>query len=161
RGLPPFCMRCGEPATVVKHKRFSWGPGWLVVLLLVGAVCFGPLFWIAIILNLILLTRMRVAVPLCERHRNHWLTVELVLFGGIGMLVLLFCATVVLFVTTRGPDDPQIEVAGWFCAGTIAFFVAMLFPAAILQTRVIQAAEITNRSITLTGVAKEFVRMVE
>src|SRR6266403_4139748 len=34
-GLPPFCMRCGEPATLVKHKRFSWGPGWAVALLAV------------------------------------------------------------------------------------------------------------------------------
>ncbi len=36
-----------------------------------------------------------------------------------------------------------------------------LFPAAILQKRVIHPTEITNQSITLTGVAKEFVRMVE
>jgi len=160
-GLPPFCMRCGEPATLVKHKRFSWGPGWAVALLAVGALCFGPLFWVALILIPLLLKKMRVPVPLCERHRNHWLPLQIVLFGGIGVVVLLVCSTIVLVVTTSGPGEREAQLVGGLCLGTVAFLVAMLVPAAILQTRVIRPIEITYGSITLTSVANEFAQRVK
>jgi hypothetical protein len=158
--LPPSCMRCGAPATLAKEKMFFWGPNWLLTLLLVGLVCFGPLFWIAIILNLILLKRMRIPVTLCERHRNHWLLLQVLLFGGIGILALLSFTTVVLVVTTRGPRDPQGELVIGIGVATVVVLLAVVFPAAILQTRVIRPTEITKDSITLIGVADVYVCMV-
>jgi hypothetical protein len=158
--LPPSCMRCGAPATLAKQKTFFWGPKWLLTLLLVGAVCFAPLFGIAIILNLILLKRMRIWVTLCEGHRNHWLPLRILLFSGIGILALLSFTTIVLFKTTRGPGDPRGELGFGFGVATVAFLLAMVFSAAFLQTRVIRPAEITEDSITLTGVADVYVCMV-
>ncbi len=160
--LPPSCMRCGAPATLARYKTFSWGPDWLLALLLIGALCFGPLFWVAIILNVILLERMRVPIPLCEKHRNHWRPLQVVLYGGIGLVALSSFATIVLCVTARGPHDSQgllsIEFGIMFGVGTLLLLVAMVFLAAILQVRVIRATHITSQSITLTGVAEEFAR---
>lgn len=154
--LPPFCMRCGEPAALVKQKKFSWGPGWVMILLGAGALCSGPLFLVALILVPFLLKQMRVPVPLCDRHRNHWLPLQIVLFGGIAVVALTFFLAVILFVTAEGPGDRKTDLAGLFCVGTFAALLIMLFPAAILQTTVIRPTEITSDRITLRSVAKEF-----
>src|SRR5262245_27985929 len=105
--LPPFCMRCGAPAALVKYKRFSWGPGWVVALLATGAIGSGPLFLFALILIPILLKRKGVAVPLCQRHRNHWLPLQVVLYGGLGVLAALFSTAVLLWALAEGPADPK------------------------------------------------------
>ena len=157
--LPPICMRCGEPATLVRQKRFSWGPGWVLLLLFVSVIL-PLLFWVALIVNARLLKKMWVPVPLCERHRNHWLALQVVLFGGLAILALLFCATIVLWGIMPEPTQGELSLAGWFCFATVTFLVIMVFPAAILQTKVIRPTEITDQSITLTSVAKEFVHRV-
>jgi uncharacterized paraquat-inducible protein A len=63
--LPFYCMRCGEPASIRRRKRFSWCPQWVLVL-----VVFFTLP--GIIVALILTKRMIVLAPLCANHRNHW-----------------------------------------------------------------------------------------
>jgi hypothetical protein len=158
--LPPLCIRCGEPATCVKKKTFTWGPDWLLILLFVS-ICFGPLFWVALILNLVVRKRMKVPVPLCQKHRNHWLPLQVVLFGGIGLVVLLFTTVVILLLTATHPNSPNIPLAGWFALGTLLTLVIVLFPAAILQKRVIRATLITDYGIWLRGVASEFSDTVE
>jgi phosphoglycerol transferase MdoB-like AlkP superfamily enzyme len=159
--LPSVCMGCGEPASLIKNKRFSWGPGWVMALLIVGAVCVGPLFWVAFILIPFFLKRMLVPVPLCERHRNHWLPLQILLFGGIAVVAVLLCLTITLIVIYSGARSPRWELVLWSGYGTIGFLVAMIFPAAVLQTRVIRPIEITDQRITLANVAKDFVFMVQ
>jgi hypothetical protein len=159
--LPSLCMRCGQPATLVKEKTFSWGPGWAMVLLAAGMLCSGPLILAALILILVLLKRMRVPVPLCDRHRHHWRALQVLLYGGTTIVALLLCTTIVLFIVTGRSHEPGAQLGGWFCFATIVFLVAMLFPAAVMQTRVIRPIEITDRSITLINVAEPFVQIVE
>lgn len=159
--LPPFCMRCGVASTLVRHKRFSWGPAWVMVLLVVGVACSGPLFLIALILIPFFLKRMKVPVPLCERHRNHWLPLQVLLYGGLSIFALLVASAIVLFVIGKNAGGPWEQVGGWLGMGSLVFFLLMLFPAAIMQTRVIRPVEITRDSITLTNVSREYLDVVE
>jgi hypothetical protein len=153
--LPPVCMRCGAPATVVREKRFTWGPGWLMALLLIGLLCSGPLFLVALVLVPFLLRTMRVPIPLCGRHRNHWIPLNVVLYGGLATFALLISSTITLWaVGGKG------ELAGGLCFATFLFLGCWLIPAAVLQTYTIRALEITRESITLAGVAKKFVRVL-
>jgi hypothetical protein len=156
-GLPPVCMRCGAPADVFRPKRFSWGPGWVMALLIAGVLCSGPLFLVALILLPILLRTRRVVVPLCGRHRNHWLPLAVLLYGGLATLATLISLSVLLYWLTEG----QSELAGWLCGGSALLFFCLLFPAAVLQVHTIRAVEITPETITLTGVAREFVRALD
>jgi hypothetical protein len=176
--LPGLCMRCGQPAALVINKRFSWGPGWVMLLFVAGAVCIGPLFWVALILIPIFLRQMRVPVPLCENHRNHWLPLQIIAFGGIGILaILVFSMAVMVAIAshraTPGVPDPLVRtLAGailWLFGATVVFLVIIAFPAAIMQTRVVRATLIEGQGATLTegqvihlsGVASQFADQLE
>src|SRR5579871_4414997 len=80
RDLPEVCMRCGAPATVVRSRKFSWQPQWVIVLLFFGLL---PYLIVAIILT----KRARVEVPLCDTHKNHWRWRLFFLIGGPLILV--------------------------------------------------------------------------
>jgi hypothetical protein len=160
-GLPPFCMCCGEPATRIKPKRFSWGPAWVMALVVIGPIVSGPLILVGLILIPFLLKRMWVPVPLCEKHRHHWLALQVVLYGGIAVLALLFFLTILFFFMGRGPGDTRNQWAVWFGLTTLGFLIGLLFPAAVLQKRVIRPTEITPHSITLARVDKRFVQRVK
>ena len=63
--LPMVCMRCGDPATVVKSKTLSWFPRWTFVLMLAHVLVF-------VIVAAILTRRARLQAPFCEQHQGHW-----------------------------------------------------------------------------------------
>jgi hypothetical protein len=66
--LPMVCIRCGEPATVVRTKTMSYYPRWLIFLVLGGL----PGLLLIVVLALGLRKRARLQTPLCDRHQNHW-----------------------------------------------------------------------------------------
>jgi hypothetical protein len=143
-GLPGVCMRCGAPATIHKDRRFSWYPPWLLVTILAGLLIFA-------ILVLILTKRMLVSVPLCDAHRKHWSNRNL--FNFLAFLTLFALVVGAGVLTANVKNDSMILVA-WLIV--VFVFFAWLVGAAIAQTTVIRPTEITDRSITLTGVAKQF-----
>lgn len=61
--LPPVRAKCGARAVARPEKTFSWHPGWVTVLILVGLMPY-------VLVALILTKRMTVPLPLCQRHRN-------------------------------------------------------------------------------------------
>jgi MFS family permease len=158
--LPHVCMKCGEPATHVYAKTFSWGPGWVMLLLAIGAICSGPLFLIALILIPVFLRRMLVPTPLCERHRRPWRAMRVVLYGGLGILAMMI-TTIVVAVLVLDRHDPRMEYVGFGALGAFAFFMAFLFTAAILQLNTIRPEEITHEDIYLTNLHKSFVQAVK
>jgi hypothetical protein len=143
-GLPDVCMRCGAPASVHKNRNFSWYPPWLLVTILAGLLIFA-------ILVLILTKRMLVSVPLCDAHRKHWFNRSL--FNGLAFLTLLALGVGASVLTANVNNDSMVLVA-WLVV--VFVFFAWLVGAAIAQTTAIRPTEITDRSITLTRVAKEF-----
>jgi hypothetical protein len=160
--LPRICMRCGAPAAVFRRKRFAWGPGWVMALVCIGALCFGPLLLVALfILVPLLLRTVAVPVPLCTAHRHHGRALNVMVFGGLSVFGLLVFAAIVLGVTGTGRGNWKTDLAGPLAVGAVLFLVCLLFPAAFLQTRTIHAVEITPESIRLTNVSREFARVLD
>jgi hypothetical protein len=146
--MPDVCMRCGAPAAVRKDKTFSWYPGWVYVLLLVNLIVFA-------IVAMVLTKKKRVEVPLCEAHRNHWLWRQLIIAGGLVAFLGLGFVTVI--VMADSPPGRNSDLGGLLCVGTIVGLVVWLIVAGVLQATSIRPTEITDRGITLVGIAREFV----
>jgi hypothetical protein len=122
--------------------------GFLVglVLVLVGAIC-----------ALALRKTMRITVPLCEAHRNHFLSRSLFVYIGLGVFLLLQTIALAAFFLTRDPAGEWSDLAGYFCGGTFFVGLAWLFGAAILQNGAIRATEMTDKDVTLIKVSDRFV----
>src|SRR4051794_36566346 len=86
--MPQVCMRCGEPATTVTARTFSWYPSWVMILFFCGLLPYILVAWLTT-------KRMLVRLPLCDQHENHWRWRSQVTWGGLALLVLLGVAAVV------------------------------------------------------------------
>jgi S1-C subfamily serine protease len=163
--MPSVCMRCGAPAAATKPRMFSWHPQWVTWLLLIGLLI--PLLFPLTLMGLIALgttgKRMRVCVPLCTAHRNHWRS--RLLFNGIGLVLLLVTAVVLLLLFSLeawvGPaailPGPVPRLAAYLTAAALVALMCWLVAMAILQKNTIQAAEITDDTITLIKISPRFV----
>jgi hypothetical protein len=139
--LPQVCMRCGAPADLQKRKRFAWRPDWVFYLILVGV-----LPWL--IVHLVLSKYMTVYVPLCNQHKNHWLIRTMIALGGLAVVLGSLAVGIVLLKWAGN------ELLGAFvCIGAL---FGLIFIFEILRSSSIRPSEITDRRITLTGVAEEF-----
>src|SRR3954469_16324248 len=83
--LPMVCMRCGTPATVIKTKKMSWYPRWIVVIAVV--LCGVPGIILALILYFAIRKTARLQAPLCEEHQGHW-TTRLIINWVVGILAV-------------------------------------------------------------------------
>jgi hypothetical protein len=155
--LPEVCMRCGAAATLMKDRTFSWHPPWVDWFIILGLVLFWPLLIVGIILSSSMTKRMRVTVPLCEGHKNHWLWRKWFIYGGLlGVACLGFGA--MAFLISTGPQDPDLQtLAGWTCAGSALVGLIWLIAAAIVEKGGIRASEITDEQISLIRVSPAFV----
>jgi hypothetical protein len=158
-GLPMVCMRCGEPATIVKTKKMSYYPRWLLVFVLAGA----PGIVILVILALILRKRATLQAPLCDRHQGHWTIRTAISWTAAIAVVLVGIASVVLLILLEenaGPRNADI-FALFLCVGGVIVFVGLLILLAILQNTAIRPDDITRTHILLNGVSDAFVTAVE
>jgi hypothetical protein len=146
-------MRCGGPSTVVKTKKFSWYPSWVYLLILVHLLIF-------LIVALIMTKRMTVPVPLCDKHRRHFLWPTLLGVGALLLLLVTIFGGVILAGALEDALDRDARdtfFVVWFVGGG-ALFLAVLITACVVQIRTIRPTQITDRDITLTNVAPEFVK---
>lgn len=142
RKLPMLCLRCGESATDWVDRTFKWRPTELTS---IG----NPM------------RTMSVAVPLCERHRNHWawrVWLNLALIPVAVLLVLGFLAALIVLPEMH---EAKGSITGFLCAGgflltLVVFVVNMIFDLTLIKPR-----EITERSILLDRVSEEFAEAVE
>jgi hypothetical protein len=144
--LPPYCLRCGAPARKRIGKNFAWYPPWVNLLIFIGLL---P----AAIVALVLTKRMRVEAPMCARHRWHW--AGRILAVLVSLLGIIFLTA--LLVVLAPPD----EAGAFFSLGLISGTLLLLTGGLILHFTSIRPVEITDRSITLTGVSEEFVEALE
>jgi uncharacterized membrane protein len=150
--LPPRCMRCGEAPSLTKAKKFSWYPSWVYLLILVHLLVF-------LIVAAIMTKRMRVPVPLCEKHKNHFLWPTLLGVAALLLLLAVIFGGIALAGALEGELDPDAQgvfFTVWFVGG-LGLFLAVLITACVVQARTIRPTEITDRGMTLTNVAREFV----
>jgi len=138
--LPPFCLCCGAPSAWVVRKKFTFRPGWTWWLMFLG-----PL---GSILSFHFKDRSHCWSPLCDEHRHHWRWRALLCWGGLAGLLIVWVLMDALGFTV--PD-------GWLVAALVAWLLGSIY----LQLTSIHAADMTDYTITLTGVAPEFVQAVQ
>ncbi len=149
--LPGVCAKCGDKAVAAPAKRFSWYPPWIVVLIFVGLLLY-------VIVAMVLTKRMTVRLPFCERHRNYWRNRALFMYGGL----LGFLLAAIAFGILAGTIDNQnvSNIFGVACGVSAVLLLVWLIVAAIMQAAGIKANEITDRSITLAALSKDFVEAI-
>ena len=94
--LPPYCVRCGRPATApFLKKRFSWHPQWLYVFILFALLLYA-------ILAGIMSKGMVLHLPLCSKHREHYNAIKLA-----ALILLLGCIPQMIIVALYFPEKYQ------------------------------------------------------
>jgi hypothetical protein len=152
-GLPPVCLRCARPASVMRTKVFVKRPGWLYLLV---AVC-----WPALPVLFLVGDRVPVRAPLCELHKHHWLSRKLSILAAAAVVLVIAVAAVVLWINFRSGAHPLHKLS--LILGVIGLVVgppAVLGLALTLRYAGIYPTEITRHSITLAGVPNEFLEAV-
>ena len=156
--LPMVCMRCGEPATVVKTKKLSYYPRWLILLVLVGL----PGLVLLVVLALVLRRRATLQTPLCDRHKNHWTTRLAIGWAAAAVVIVTAIAFVVAIIMLDKAGPRNADIFGPFlCLGAMFVFIGLLVLLAILHNTSIRPDEITYTHILLNGVSDAFVTAVE
>ncbi|QEL14428.1 DUF2254 domain-containing protein [Limnoglobus roseus] len=145
--LPGLCARCGRPASTHIDRTFAWNPPWVGVFLLAGIL---P----GVILLFATQRRLRVRLPMCERHLRHWRSPTT--FTWIGLPVCLGIIVFGLFVLGEIHHGASpVANAGVFT------FLAWIAVVGVWHSRLIRPERIDANGIVLTGVAEEFADAVE
>jgi hypothetical protein len=150
--LPRICIKCGQDATSVKRRKFSWAPQWVGILILFGLLPY-------VIVSLALTKKMTVDCPVCEKHKNPWFLVTLLTW----LLVLFLIGSIVGLAVMGGAvpaKDVETLLPGAIGAAVLGFLV-LLIATLVVQSGTIQPKLITEDSITLVKVSKTFVQEVE
>lgn len=143
--LPRLCAKCGEETDNQVDRRFVWCPSWVFVFIFVGGLL--PL----LIAYLLARKKMRVRLPVCERHAGDWARMSL--FGWLSVL-----GSIVLFVTGLAMDSEPGNVLA--IVGGVGF-VGSLIAVAVWSTFLVRPTEINEDGILLTGVDKGFAAEVK
>jgi hypothetical protein len=151
--LPRVCMRCGEDADVERKRAFSWNPPWVYLLLLLG-------LWPCIIVALFTTKKMTVHAPLCQAHKNHWLSRLLFILLSLAVLAILGFVSMIamqLLDPANGPPRRGPNVGGVFCFVTTALLVVWVVAVIVSNYTAIRPVKITDKAITLAGVCQRFI----
>jgi hypothetical protein len=148
--LPRVCMKCGAPAEVERSKLFSWHPGWVIVLILIGLLVY-------VVVAFVLTRRRRVWTPLCQLHANYWSIRAWYILGGLSAIMLALFAWIVVGVN-GGADTEWWPMTGLAVGGA---FLAWLISAAVLQSISIRPERITATKIGLLAIHPEFKAALE
>jgi hypothetical protein len=148
--LPTICIRCGQPSSVMRERRFQSNSTDLTTLLL-----FGPVM--THLLGMSQSKAITIKVPFCTAHRNHWFGRSLAVYLS---LAAILCGGLALVFWAASTKDVRAGDDAWLGGVCVGFGVTMLMwiiVAAIVQGTAIRVREITDNSITLKGVSDTFV----
>lgn len=141
--FPRLCVRCGADAESDSRQKFSWHPPWVILLILVALLVY-------LIVAVILTKKMTVTLPVCRRHRNHWLSRKL--FVGLGLLFWVVYVIAAAVFADQLPKEAVPVLIGVGIFGGLGWLIA----AVIFQNSAVKPKEITDRYIELTGVDRGF-----
>ena len=149
--LPAVCMRCGTAASVYRRKVFYYSPWWIYLGIPFALV---PFFILARHWS----KPAPVLVPLCSLHRNLWrwqqpvlLLACIIISVGFGLIPL----DLVFQGKYAADKEEKILIVASLAvlAGPYFYFATTI----ALKYLGIYATEVKTNSVTLTGVAAEFV----
>jgi len=149
--LPPVCIRCGAPASVMKNWTFSNGPGGLPIIVL-------P--YVAVVAG-----KIQVRLPFCGAHKHHLLRQVIGILGGsllVGVFAMGAFAAFVERAETGRPDPPATRVLfGMLCLSALVAPLAWLGACLALHRTSVRLLRYDRRTITLGGVSERFVEALE
>jgi hypothetical protein len=152
--LPMVCMVCGEPATTHVRRKFTWAPEWLSILAFLVFIAGTVLVLLVLILYFALRKQKLVEVPTCERHRSYWRRRLLWAYLPFILLVIVGAGEAILMASLDAGPDREVMYGPCFGTGIAAFI--WLVVVAVVQKGSVQAANITDREITLKKVDEKF-----
>jgi hypothetical protein len=144
--LPPVCAYCGQSAIVSVIHRFSWNSREILIPLI--GFYTETLYADA-------------AIPLCDRHKNHWRNRSWAGLGGFVCLIVLIIGGLFL-LSLIPPDEKELRRWVFLCMlviGVVGLFVGLIAAVIAHSTRM-RAKEISEQSITIVGVSDAFVQAV-
>lgn len=156
--LPMICLACGSVATMRKSIRVRHEPLWVWLFILAGPVA---LLFYMLALQPLVCQQLRMSVPFCASHANHWKIRDRLIFGVffalLGLLVAGFIGVGLLMELLGLGKNLNLAltifVYGWL------FLLVVWFVAAVwLFWTKIRIVQITEQSLTLTNVAEALVR---
>jgi hypothetical protein len=130
--FPAVCAACGAPAVVRRTKEFTSS-------------------------GLFAETGMRVTLPFCHNHRNHWANRVAYLWCLFFLTIFLWVAALVLMIPLIPGKGIDHSGAGWSCLALMALGIVWLIVAAGIRHSPIRATGITDHSITLHNLSAVFV----
>ena len=146
--MPAVCMRCGAQATVTRNKTFSKSQGWTFFTIFLGA---WPYFLCALLFR----HRLRVPVPLCDAHRNHFRWQAGVLWGGIALVALLLAGC---FALMGNVSDAVLKNCFLAVGIVAAVWVVVLLGNRLLG---ITAGTVNDEEALVVGVSDDFAKAYE
>ena len=108
--LPNLCVKCAQPATVMKNKTYAWVPQWVAFLFVLGALPY-------LIVAMIIRKSIKLQVGMCAEHQKTQRTRKI-----IGIVLLLL---VVPFIAVMVQFGDNGAIAGVFLG--LAMFLTGLF----------------------------------
>ncbi len=147
--LPMVCVVCGEPAEFAPHRKFSWAPPWVHILILAGLLPY-------VIVVAILTKRKSTDMPVCRCHRHNNAYRLLLVLGSFFVMTGLAVGIGFLIDSFQKRD----ELGGLICLSIGLIILAWFLLIVIVQLMSIRPTEITDSSITLTNVNIAFVDAV-
>lgn len=150
--LPDVCVVCGLPTkrrTIREFQHISDSMGaWIVFNLII-------FFPIGIIVALLRPRRIRLTLPVCHKHRNHWsILTWWVAFGWILMLAIIFGGLAASNFDGNGQPNPGFAFTPFF--GMAAYGIPIIY----LGVTRVALYSVTATSIGLKRVAINFARSV-
>ena len=145
--LPHHCVKCGQPVEgELWQKNFIWYNPWFNLLLLVG------LIELVVVLIIYYTTRkqMKLAVPLCPKHRQKRRTI---LWAGAILLI-----TSPWLLVLGAFKDSEAMLGG----GVIVVLLMLLAGAIVLsQAPAIRPKKIDDREGVFAGAGEAFLQLIE
>jgi len=161
--LPPVCMCCGAPAVLAKDHTFTCHPRWVdffLLGLLAAWICGIAAFLFILVWVIVALAttvRLRVAVPLCHEHRNHWTWRLGYVYAGTGFFAIVGLTALAYVIIQGQKDNVEVkDLIGFLCVLPAAIGLAWLVSALVVQYGTIKAIEIKDSRITLSRVSPAF-----
>lgn len=155
--LPDTCMLCDNRATVKKRRRFISHPLWIYILLPCGLIPY-------LILAAILTETALCYTQFCNRHKNHWRNRSLLIWGAFVLLMptclgSLFLINVVQRLDLEQPQESFVIFS--ILIGQWVLILCWLASIPISQKTAVHPTKVTERGLTLTGIAPDFAEAVE
>jgi len=147
--LPAICIVCGKPASQCANKTFSFSPDWFHLPGKTWADKFSSAFSER---------EIRVACPVCARHRSYWSRLVWVASTGwLSIVPLGLVGYIVAWEAYPRHGGPQAAGAAIGASVALTLWIGSII---YLASNRIRAESITNDEIRLTRVSPQFARAV-